>query len=66
MTESISRTCLYQRYKNILELDVQNNDITAKGTKYLLEVGVNVELKGINLKANKFGVEVINFAIPSI
>ncbi|XP_076631810.1 uncharacterized protein LOC143346957 [Colletes latitarsis] len=47
-------------YKNILELDVSNNDIMEIGIKYLLVVGENIQLKSLNLKANKFGVEVIN------
>lgn len=53
----------YQLYKNIEELDVQNNNITKRGTNYLLAVGEYVEIKKLNLKANKFGAEVSNFII---
>ncbi|XP_043256279.1 leucine-rich repeat-containing protein 34-like [Colletes gigas] len=44
-------------YKYILELDVSNNDIMEIGIKYLLAIGENIQLKSLNLKANKFGVE---------
>ncbi|XP_017791103.1 PREDICTED: leucine-rich repeat-containing protein 34-like [Habropoda laboriosa] len=43
-------------YKNVEELDLQNNNIADLGIKYMLEVGKNLEIKSLNLGANKFGV----------
>ncbi|XP_017754461.1 PREDICTED: leucine-rich repeat-containing protein 34-like [Eufriesea mexicana] len=41
-------------YKNIQELDIQNNSIVDYGINYMLEFGKNLELKNLNLRANKF------------
>ncbi|XP_076300796.1 uncharacterized protein LOC143218980 [Lasioglossum baleicum] len=43
-------------YKQIEELDLQNNNITESGTRYLLKVEHHLEIKSLNLKANKFGI----------
>ncbi|XP_078043494.1 uncharacterized protein LOC144473476 [Augochlora pura] len=57
-------------YKQIEKLDLQNNNITELGTRYLLEVGHNLEFKSLNLKANKFGVgasiHVANFLLKNM
>ncbi|XP_054016458.1 leucine-rich repeat-containing protein 34 [Hylaeus anthracinus] len=44
-------------HKNVLELDVQNNDITQKGIEYMVKVGEGVEIESLNLMGNKFGDE---------
>ncbi|XP_050492622.1 leucine-rich repeat-containing protein 34-like isoform X2 [Bombus huntii] len=41
-------------YKNIQELDVQNNNIANYGIDYMLECAKNLELRNLNLRANKF------------
>ena len=48
---------LYQLYKSVENLDLQNNNITEKGTNYLLARAEYLEIKYLNLKANKFGVQ---------
>ncbi|CAK9818361.1 Leucine-rich repeat-containing protein 34 [Anthophora quadrimaculata] len=44
-------------HKNIEELDLQNNNIADLGIKYMRAIGDNLEIKSLNLKANKFGVD---------
>ncbi|XP_076684644.1 uncharacterized protein LOC143377350 isoform X2 [Andrena cerasifolii] len=44
-------------YKNIQELDLQNNNIVEHGMTYFLKVAEYIEVKSLNLRANKFGVE---------
>ncbi|XP_076232891.1 uncharacterized protein LOC143178245 [Calliopsis andreniformis] len=44
-------------YKNIRDLDLQNNNIMENGIQYLLEVAEDIEIKSLNLKSNKFGVK---------
>nr|XP_034185128.1 uncharacterized protein LOC117606586 isoform X1 [Osmia lignaria]XP_034185129.1 uncharacterized protein LOC117606586 isoform X1 [Osmia lignaria]XP_034185130.1 uncharacterized protein LOC117606586 isoform X1 [Osmia lignaria]XP_034185131.1 uncharacterized protein LOC117606586 isoform X1 [Osmia lignaria]XP_034185132.1 uncharacterized protein LOC117606586 isoform X1 [Osmia lignaria]XP_034185133.1 uncharacterized protein LOC117606586 isoform X1 [Osmia lignaria]XP_034185134.1 uncharacterized prot len=44
-------------YKSVENLDLQNNNITEKGTNYLLARAEYLEIKYLNLKANKFGVQ---------
>ncbi|XP_043602771.1 leucine-rich repeat-containing protein 34-like isoform X3 [Bombus pyrosoma] len=44
----------YQLYKNIQELDVQNNNIANYGIDYMLECAKKLELRNLNLRANKF------------
>lgn len=44
----------YQLYKNIQELDVQNNNIANYGIDYMLECAKNLELRNLNLRGNKF------------
>ncbi|XP_060829948.1 uncharacterized protein LOC132914661 [Bombus pascuorum] len=41
-------------YKNIQELDVQNNNIANYGIDYMLECAKKLELRNLNLRANKF------------
>ncbi|KAK9305719.1 hypothetical protein QLX08_003462 [Tetragonisca angustula] len=42
-------------YKNIQELDIQNNNIASNGVEYMLKFAKNLELRSLNLRANKFG-----------
>ncbi|XP_076757286.1 uncharacterized protein LOC143427239 [Xylocopa sonorina] len=42
-------------HKNVQELDIGNNNIANIGINYMLKVGNNLELRNLNLRANKFG-----------
>ena len=58
--------CIYiffQVTRNILELNLQNNEIREFGIEYLCREPENLRLKMLRLNGNKFGVEVISIEI---
>lgn len=39
-------------------MDIQNNNISDIGINYMLKFGIDLKLKNLNLKANKFSEQV--------